>query len=287
MVSDYISCSNPINWSLFCCRCIFGHGQCKVSKHNRTNCKLCRYRRCLEVGMKPEKVDYYLNKRKAREAERRKRSGEGQDKDETPGSQESAEQAPNRSPASEQKMRSRPGQDQRRQSLSPNQPQSSSSPPMSRGYNLSPAHPRPVLSGQRLSPGHGSTLSPVQQTEVKRESPLYSPHHVSAFTHPVSRYPGHGHSHHDHHRPMFEPLYPTLLAPVSPVPQYPAPGQWPGLWSSSSSGHQTSVIRSSRSMGDHSGVKQEQSSSDEDTPQHLSQIMSRYSQSPGSNNIIR
>ena len=285
MVSDYISCSNPINWSLFCCRCIFGHGQCKVSKHNRTNCKLCRYRRCLEVGMKPEKVDYYLNKRKAREAERRKRSGEGQDEDETPGSQDSAEQAPNRSPASEQKMRSRPGQDQRRQSLSPNQPQSSSSPPMSRGYNLSPAHPRPVLSGQRLSPGHGSTLSPVQQTEVKRESPLYSPHHVSAFTHPVSRYPGH--PPHDHHRPMFEPLYPTLLAPVSPVPQYPAPGQWPGLWSSSSSGHQTSVIRSSRSMGDHSGVKQEQSSSDEDTPQHSSQIMSRYSQSPGSNNIIR
>jgi len=49
-------------------RCIFGHGQCQIGKQNRTNCKLCRYRRCLEVGMKPEKVDHYLNKRKEREA---------------------------------------------------------------------------------------------------------------------------------------------------------------------------------------------------------------------------
>jgi len=78
-------------------RCIFGHGQCKISRHNRTNCKLCRYRKCLEVGMKPDKVDYYLNKRKEREA---RVTGP----DESPGSQE-YEQIPNRSPASEEQTR--------------------------------------------------------------------------------------------------------------------------------------------------------------------------------------
>eukprot|EP00092_Neocalanus_flemingeri_P047627 GFUD01054044.1.p1 GENE.GFUD01054044.1~~GFUD01054044.1.p1 ORF type:complete len:870 (+),score=180.42 GFUD01054044.1:39-2612(+) len=50
-------------------RCIFGHGKCQISRHNRTNCKLCRYNRCLEVGMKPDKVDRFLVKRKEREAQ--------------------------------------------------------------------------------------------------------------------------------------------------------------------------------------------------------------------------
>ena len=84
-------------------RCIFGHGQCKISRHNRTNCKLCRYRRCLDVGMKPEKVDFYLNKRKEREKEKKdEEEGEG-------GSSGTrvAEQLPNRSPASEENIRTR------------------------------------------------------------------------------------------------------------------------------------------------------------------------------------
>merc|ERR1711915_624149 len=48
-------------------RCAFGHDKCKITRQNRTGCKLCRYNRCLEVGMKPERVDYYLNKRKEKE----------------------------------------------------------------------------------------------------------------------------------------------------------------------------------------------------------------------------
>lgn len=82
-------------------RCIFGHGQCKISRHNRTNCKLCRYRRCLEVGMKPEKVDFYLNKRKEREKEKKSEGEAG-----SSGAQE-VEQLPNRSPASEESIRTR------------------------------------------------------------------------------------------------------------------------------------------------------------------------------------
>jgi len=81
-------------------RCIFGHGQCKISRHNRTNCKLCRYRKCIEVGMKPDKVDHYLNKRKEREARLAVA-------DESPRSQE-YEQIPNRSPASEEQTRVKP-----------------------------------------------------------------------------------------------------------------------------------------------------------------------------------
>lgn len=105
-------------------RCIFGHGQCKISRHNRTNCKLCRYRKCLEVGMKPDKVDYYLNKRKEREC--RVTNNET-----SPGSQE-YEQVPNRSPASEEQTRvktnytqsaTRPVEDTRKTTPSPvNQP---------------------------------------------------------------------------------------------------------------------------------------------------------------------
>lgn len=84
-------------------RCIFGHGQCKISRHNRTNCKLCRYRRCLEVGMKPEKVDFYLNKRKEREKEK------GREEEVEAGSSgtRDVEQLPNRSPASEESIRTR------------------------------------------------------------------------------------------------------------------------------------------------------------------------------------
>ena len=54
-VHSAVQCST-VQYSTLHYRCIFGHGQCKISRHNRTNCKLCRYRRCLEVGMKPEKV---------------------------------------------------------------------------------------------------------------------------------------------------------------------------------------------------------------------------------------
>ena len=49
-------------------KCIFGHNECNINQHNRTNCKLCRYQRCLETGMRPDKVNKYLNRRKEREA---------------------------------------------------------------------------------------------------------------------------------------------------------------------------------------------------------------------------
>ena len=96
----------PLHWHSVCCRCIFGHGQCKISRHNRTNCKLCRYRRCLEVGMKPEKVDFYLNKRKEREREKNAGDESSRQSQNSPHNPE-AEQFPNRSPASEENLRSR------------------------------------------------------------------------------------------------------------------------------------------------------------------------------------
>jgi len=77
-------------------RCIFGHGQCEIGRQNRTNCKLCRYRKCLEVGMKPEKVDHYLNKRKEREA-RMASSGENLDSEPLP---DPPDKVPGRSPPS-------------------------------------------------------------------------------------------------------------------------------------------------------------------------------------------
>ena len=82
----------------FFCRCIFGTGGCKITQQNRTNCKLCRYQvkiydcqrerlsfsniaksgvigywrnidgkyfqRCVETGMKPEKVEIFQDLKK-------------------------------------------------------------------------------------------------------------------------------------------------------------------------------------------------------------------------------
>ena len=120
--------------------------------------------------MKPEKVDYYLNKRKERDAEKRKNDDgrdEGEDLDHV-------DQAPNRSPASEEKIRSR-GRPGRRsegsettrrtsESLSPNQPHTSClSPTSGRTYNL------------MASPGAASQTSPETAPEVKLEMSRYSP----------------------------------------------------------------------------------------------------------------
>ena len=121
--------------------------------------------------MKPEKVDYYLNKRKERDAEKRK-NNDGREEEEV---LDHVEQAPNRSPASEEKIRSRgrPGRrsqesDTRRPSgsTSPNQPHTSSlSPTTGRTYNL------------LASPGAASQTSPETAPEVKLELPGsgYSP----------------------------------------------------------------------------------------------------------------
>ena len=45
-------------------RCVVGPGGCVITPQNRTTCKMCRYTRCLEVGMKPDKVDATLVKRR-------------------------------------------------------------------------------------------------------------------------------------------------------------------------------------------------------------------------------
>jgi len=49
--------------------CVRGDDLCQVNSITRTNCKRCRYARCLEVGMKPELVDATL-KRKQEERRR-------------------------------------------------------------------------------------------------------------------------------------------------------------------------------------------------------------------------
>ena len=49
-------------------RCITGSGGCVVTKQNRTSCKICRYNLCLQVGMKPDKVDATLGKRREKDA---------------------------------------------------------------------------------------------------------------------------------------------------------------------------------------------------------------------------
>ena len=49
-------------------RCILGGGGCAITQQNRTTCKMCRYNRCLEVGMKPDKVDATLAKRRENDA---------------------------------------------------------------------------------------------------------------------------------------------------------------------------------------------------------------------------
>ena len=49
--------------------CVRGDNMCQVNSITRTNCKRCRYARCLAVGMKPELVDATL-KRKQEEKRR-------------------------------------------------------------------------------------------------------------------------------------------------------------------------------------------------------------------------
>jgi len=46
--------------------CVSGQGDCQVSSVTRSNCKKCRFERCLAVGMRPELVDN-LARRKERE----------------------------------------------------------------------------------------------------------------------------------------------------------------------------------------------------------------------------
>ena len=51
-------------------RCIVGGGGCVVTPQNRTSCKTCRYNTCLAVGMKPDRVDATLVKRREKETEK-------------------------------------------------------------------------------------------------------------------------------------------------------------------------------------------------------------------------
>jgi len=46
-------------------RCSRGTDNCVIDPVNRTNCKLCRFNKCIEVGMLPEKVDKVARKRNA------------------------------------------------------------------------------------------------------------------------------------------------------------------------------------------------------------------------------
>ena len=86
-------------------RCIFGHKQCKINQHNRTNCKLCRCQRCLETGMRPDKVNKYLNRRKEREAMIARCGGLPGEQKKSPKPPTSPEQAQPKSPrSSEQKQ---------------------------------------------------------------------------------------------------------------------------------------------------------------------------------------
>ena len=43
--------------------CVRGDDSCQVNSITRTNCKKCRYERCLEVGMRPELVDASLRRK--------------------------------------------------------------------------------------------------------------------------------------------------------------------------------------------------------------------------------
>ena len=58
-------------------RCIVGGGGCVVTPLNRTSCKTCRYNTCLRVGMKPDRVDATLVKRREKEEEKESVRGPG------------------------------------------------------------------------------------------------------------------------------------------------------------------------------------------------------------------
>jgi len=62
-------------------RCIFGNNECDINQHNRTNCKHCRYKRCLQVGMIPDKVDAIVRKRARLQAEAEARNTGSNDGD--------------------------------------------------------------------------------------------------------------------------------------------------------------------------------------------------------------
>jgi len=50
-------------------KCSRGDDSCTVDAVNRTNCKKCRYKKCIKVGMRPEKVDRVVRKREAMKSE--------------------------------------------------------------------------------------------------------------------------------------------------------------------------------------------------------------------------
>ena len=50
--------------------CVRGEGSCVITQTNRTHCKLCRYNKCIQVGMVPAKVDATLAKRREKDARR-------------------------------------------------------------------------------------------------------------------------------------------------------------------------------------------------------------------------
>lgn len=46
-------------------KCVDGRNSCTVTKHNRTNCKRCRYERCLSAGFPMEMKDLYTKTKRA------------------------------------------------------------------------------------------------------------------------------------------------------------------------------------------------------------------------------
>ena len=58
--------------------CVRGDMSCQVNSITRTNCKKCRFERCLQVGMRPELVDASL-RRKQEEKRRAELIGIQQD----------------------------------------------------------------------------------------------------------------------------------------------------------------------------------------------------------------
>jgi hypothetical protein len=50
-LGHFLNLLNYVSFTrIFVFRCIFGMNECKINRFNRTNCKQCRYTRCLEVS---------------------------------------------------------------------------------------------------------------------------------------------------------------------------------------------------------------------------------------------
>jgi len=71
--------ANHLHYGAFCCyscraffrrsgervyKCLTGNNSCKIESNTRRACKKCRYRLCLEAGMKPNLVDRHVKKKK-------------------------------------------------------------------------------------------------------------------------------------------------------------------------------------------------------------------------------